>query len=65
MLIAPAGTVTLAGTVTRAPDEVEYPIATVEPPPRAAPVNVTVQVVEPGICRLDGEQESACSAGTV
>ena len=49
VLFEPAGTVTEAGAVICAPEEVEYPMAAVKPLEAAAPVRVTVHTVEPGV----------------
>jgi len=48
-LVVPDPTVMDVGTVTCAPDGVEYPTAAIKPLGGAAPVNVTVQTVEPGV----------------
>jgi len=58
LVVAPAATVTLAGTVVFA---LLLDSATANPPPGAAPLSVTVQTEVPGAFTLDGTQERLLS----
>jgi hypothetical protein len=54
VLLAPAGTVTVPGTVTLV---LLSDTVTANPPPGAAPLSVTVQEDDPGALTLPGAQE--------
>jgi hypothetical protein len=54
VLLAPAGTVTLPGTVTL---ELLSDSATANPPPGAAPLSVTVHEDDPGALTLPGAHD--------
>jgi hypothetical protein len=58
--VAPAATVTLAGTVTLA---LLLDRVTTEPPASAAELMMTVQAADPGAVTLDGLHETAESDG--